>query len=240
MSHAEMEDLYELYVLDLLDEESSAEIRQHLGTDCEVCAARVNDAVKLTAALGSLAPSVPPPPAVRKRIIRLAGKPSSSSQWIYSFAAAAVIAVLFFGWGYQQLSARRTLAAETSDLLRERDALRSAVAILSQSDTRTVKFGANQSAPHGRVFVSGSGGVVFVGSQLPVLSADRAFELWLIPAKGNPVPAGVFKTNASGVSVNVLPQPVNTAGIAALAVSVEPGSGSPQPTTKPILIIPVA
>jgi anti-sigma-K factor RskA len=235
-----MEDLYELYVLDLLDAEQALEIKAHLDEQCEVCTPRTSAARVLTSSLASLAPPVEPPKELRKRVLSLAKPPQQSAPWLYAFAAAAVLAFLLFGWGYQQLAAKRALTSEMAELQRERNALRSAVAILSESDTRTVQFGANQGAAHGRVFVSGNGGVVFVGSQLPELAADRTFELWLIPRQGNPQPAGGFKANTAGVSVDVLKQPVDTASIAAVAVSVEPGSGSPQPTTKPILIIPLA
>jgi anti-sigma-K factor RskA len=241
MNHADMEDLYELYVLDLLDAESASFIQQHLDAQCDVCTARTREAAKLTSALASLAPQAAPPPQVRSRILQAVQAPKAAgSSWKYAFAAAAAASLMLLVWGVQQRMESRSMSGEVNRLAQERNALRSAVEILSQSDMRTVQFGANQNAPHGRVFVSGSGGVVFVGSQLPQLAADRAFELWLIPAKGNPQAAGVFRANAAGVSVNVLTQPLNTAQIAAVAVSVEPNSGSPQPTTKPILIIPLA
>jgi anti-sigma-K factor RskA len=241
MNHADMEDLYELYVLDLLDPESASFIQEHLDTQCDVCLARTREAAKLTSALASLAPQVTPPPQVRSRVLQSVQAPTMArSSWKYAFAAALAASLMFLAWGFQQRTESRSMSGEMTRLLQERNALRAAVEILSQSDMRTVQFGANQNVPHGRVFLSGSGGVVFVGSQLPQLAADHAFELWLIPAKGNPQAAGVFRANAAGVSVTVLPQPVNTAQIAAVAVSVEPGTGSPQPTTKPILIIPLA
>jgi anti-sigma-K factor RskA len=235
-----MEDLYELYVLDLLDAEPASEIQAHLDSQCEVCAGRTRAARALTSSLAVLAPPVEPPKELRQRVLALANPRKQSARWLYAFAAAAALAVILFGWGYQQLAAKRDLTSEMAELRRERNALRSAVAILSESDTRTVQFGANQGAAHGRVFVSGNGGVVFVGSQLPELAANRTFELWLIPKQGNPQPAGLFKANTVGVSVDVLKQPVDSASIAAVAVSVEPDSGSPQPTTKPILVIPLA
>jgi len=240
VNHSDMEDLYELYVLDLLDAEQALEIETHLEEQCEVCVARTGAARVLTSSLASLAPPAEPPKELRQRVLSFARPRKQSASWLYAFAAAAVLAILLFGWGYQQLVAKRALTSEMAELRRERNALRSAVAILSESDTRTVQFGANQGVAHGRVFVSGNGGVVFVGSQLPELAANRTFELWLIPRQGNPQPAGVFKANAAGVSVDVLTQAVDTASIAAVAVSVEPDSGSPQPTTKPILVIPVA
>ncbi|MGI9070002.1 MAG: anti-sigma factor domain-containing protein, partial [Bryobacteraceae bacterium] len=92
----------------------------------------------------------------------------------------------------------------------------------------------------GRVLVSPTGGLVFVGSQLPVLPGDRTFELWLIPAKGAPQPAGLFRPNPSGESVHISPVAVDASNTSAVAVSIEPRQGSTAPTTKPILVVPLA
>ena len=46
-----------------------------------------------------------------------------------------------------------------------------------------------------RVFVSPTKGVVFMAASLPHLDSGKTFELWVIPAKGNPVPAGVPPRN---------------------------------------------
>ena len=115
----------------------------------------------------------------------------------------------------------------------------SAVEILSRSETKTVRFGVADNQAHGRVFVNTSRGLVFVGSQLPALARDRTFQLWLIPAARAPQSAGLFRPNAAGNFVNVRTQPIDTARIQAVAVSVEPQGGSPAPTTKPILIVPL-
>jgi anti-sigma-K factor RskA len=82
--------------------------------------------------------------------------------------------------------------------------------------------------------------VVFLGNRLPQLTAGKTYEFWLVPAKGNPQPAGLFKTNAQGIAVNVLAQSINPSDYAAVAVSIEPTGGSPQPTSTPILIVPLA
>jgi anti-sigma-K factor RskA len=62
--------------------------------------------------------------------------------------------------------------------------------------------------------------------------------LWVTPAKGNPVPAGVFQSQPDATAVFVRPGPVDEA--AAITVTVEPDGGSPQPTTSPIVIAKVA
>ncbi len=81
---------------------------------------------------------------------------------------------------------------------------------------------------------------MFVGTGLPALSANKTFELWVVPAKGAPKPAGVFRPNAIGEAVDISSALVNASGAAAVAVSVEPLAGSTAPTTKPFLIVPLA
>jgi anti-sigma-K factor RskA len=101
-----------------------------------------------------------------------------------------------------------------------------------------VQFG-KENAARGRVFLSRNGGVVFAGSQLTQLASDKTFQLWLIPATGAPRSAGLFRANAQGGFVNVVPGPLNLTQIQAVAVSVEPRQGSPAPTTTPILVVSI-
>ena len=77
-------------------------------------------------------------------------------------------------------------------------------------------------------------GVVFIGASLPRIDAGKTFELWVIPAKGNPVPAGLFQSQPDATAVFVRPGPVENA--AAIAVTVEPEGGSAQPTTTPFIV----
>jgi hypothetical protein len=119
----------------------------------------------------------------------------------------------------------------------ERNQLRSALELMSRPETRAVQFGNLENAPRGRVFVSATGGVVFVGTHLPTLPENKTFELWVVPASGAPQPAGVFRPTRTGEAVDVAS--ANASGAAAVAVSVEPLAGSNAPTTKPFLIVPL-
>ncbi len=40
------------------------------------------------------------------------------------------------------------------------------------------------------------GTVVFLANNMPQLPPEKIYELWLIPASGAPIPAGVFRPNA--------------------------------------------
>lgn len=238
MTHPEMDELYELYALGALEPELAAEIDRHLGEQCEYCQGRLQEATALTAAMAGIAEPKIPHKKLRDRVLALGGTRKRARGWLVAVAglsAACAVLVAFSVWSGGQVHA---LQKRMNALTRERDELRSALEILSRSDTRTVQFGLAD-APHGRVFVNRNGGLVFVGSHLPALSSNRTYELWLVPASGAPRPAGLFRPNPRGDSVNVSPLPVNPAEISAVAVSEEPRQGSSAPTTKPFLIVPL-
>jgi anti-sigma-K factor RskA len=112
--------------------------------------------------------------------------------------------------------------------------LRQAIAILNDPAAKDVAFGKTENAAKGRVLVSPGNGVVFMGASLPRIDAGKTFELWVIPVKGNPAPAGVFQSQPDATAVFVRPGPVENA--AAIAVTVEPEGGSAQPTTTPFIV----
>ena len=70
---------------------------------------------------------------------------------------------------------------------------------------------------------------------LPPVPEGRAYQLWFI-RDGKPVPSITFKPEPSG-HFETEEIPVPTGGsLSAAAVTVEPESGSPQPTTPIVLV----
>lgn len=238
MNHAQMDELYELYVMGVLEAEAAAEIDTHIRDNCSYCLQRVGEALQNTTGLAWTADQVTPPKYLRDRVlagVRPQRRFGGYRLAIAGLAAACMVLLAFSFWSNSRM---QTMRDQLHSLLSERDELRAAIAILSRSDTRAVQFGLAENVPHGRVFVNRSRGVVFIGSLLPPLSSDKTFELWLVPAKGAPQPAGLFRPNASGESVNVISTPLGLRNVAAVAVSIEPRQGSSAPTTKPILVVP--
>jgi len=84
--------------------------------------------------------------------------------------------------------------------------------------------------------------VLLIAANLPPLTAAQTYEMWLIPKGANavPRPAGLFQSAASGAAVNTFTGALDLANIAAVAVTVEPVSGSSGPTSMPILAVPIA
>ena len=91
--------------------------------------------------------------------------------------------------------------------------------------------------PEGRaVYLTSTGGLIFQASHLSPLPSGKTYELWVIPANGKaPLPAGLFRPDATGNASVILPQ--LPAGIPAKAfeVTMEETQGS-QTLTAPILL----
>lgn len=248
MTHSEMDELYELYVLGALEPELSTAIDEHLGQQCEHCLERLNEAVTVSSAMSSMAELHKPPSHLRTRVLSTVRPPKRSAGWIFGVAGLSAACVALAVYALNSSASLNSLHGEVAALRQqltsvslERNELRTAVQILSRPTTRTVQFGVAENVPHGKVLLNKSGGLVFVGSQLPALASDRTFELWLIPAKGaaqkTPIPAGLFRSDTAGNVVSVSGTPIDPAAVQAVAVSIEPLQGSPAPTTTPILIV---
>jgi len=85
-------------------------------------------------------------------------------------------------------------------------------------------------------YVCKTGTLIFIASNLHPVPHNKTYELWLIPANGKaPIPAGLFRPDATGAAAVVLP-PL-PAGIEAKAfgVTVEPAQGSATPTLPIIM-----
>jgi anti-sigma-K factor RskA len=65
---------------------------------------------------------------------------------------------------------------------------------------------------------------------------QKAYELWLIPRSGAPIPAGVFKPDARGSATVVEPPLPAGTEAKAFAITIEPEAGSSTPT-MPIVMV---
>ena len=107
------------------------------------------------------------------------------------------------------------------------------VATLTSTDAMRVTLVAAQTPPQPQgkaIYVKERASLIFLASNMPALPPQRAYELWLIPTVGNPIPAGVFKPDSKGGATVV--EPTLPAGVEAktFAITVEPEQGSATPT----------
>lgn len=244
MTHQEMQDLYELYALGVLEKAERAEIDEHLGSGCKTCEAAVRRAAIANSAILSFAPDVIPPKSLRKRVLAGFGVQRASWGWIAGWAAVTAGLLMATLWFSTDANRVRTDLAQARQQVtrssRELTRVRTVLDFLNAPETRQVTFGKSEQAPpRGTVLVHPSNGVLLIASNLPALAAGKTFEMWLIPKGGAPRPAGLFKSDELGAAIHVAPGPV-AAGTGAVAVSVEPESGSAAPTTTPIVVAPIS
>ncbi|MDE3194716.1 MAG: anti-sigma factor [Acidobacteriota bacterium] len=219
MTCEELRQDYGAYALGVSGDPERIEISEHLSRNCPVCAPGVRRSLETVAALSGGVKIVDPPARLRARVIALVQPAGQKRNWtaiLIPWAVAVTLAIAF-------VAVRP--ARDTSKM----DA---ALSILNDPETKDVSFGVPSAK--GRVFVSPGKGVVFMAANLPAIASGKTFELWVIPASGKPIPAGTFRSQPDASAIYVRPGPVTNA--AAVAVTVEPEGGSPQPTTTPFIV----
>jgi len=239
MTCDELKDVYELYALGHLEGEEKMEAEAHLNRGCVTCRKSLNDALALNASLLAGVPDAAPSSRLRRRVLASVGIERSNWSWAAVLAAACMVAIALW-LGVEEQRRSEQLAAARQTLMRaesDRNKMLEAFRFLNQPDTRQVGF---EKGPRGNVFVNSRSGVLMIASNLPKLPAGRIFEMWLIPKGGAPRPAGLFAAADSGDAFHILAGPVDVPSLGVVAVTVEPESGSPAPTSNPIIAVPVA
>jgi len=81
------------------------------------------------------------------------------------------------------------------------------------------------------------GGLVIGG--LPELAADRSYQIWFVRADQTRVSAGTFGVDSLGQTVTLISVPQPVEGFGGVAITEEPGGGSPTPTGRDLLAGPI-
>jgi anti-sigma-K factor RskA len=238
----ELQEMYELYALGVLEGSERAEVDEHISRGCETCLKALADAMSLNAAVLSFTPVEHPPAAVKHRVMAGIGHERIGWFWAGAFAAALMLIVALW-LGVQERERTVQLATARRDILEitgERDHIAQALQFLSDPETKPIGFGRGQQAPpHGYVFLHPQLGVMLIASNLPPAGSGKAYEMWLIPRGGiSPRPAGLFQSTGMR-GLHILSGPVDITMINAVAVTVEPEAGSSAPTSTPMITAPV-
>jgi len=113
------------------------------------------------------------------------------------------------------------------------------VSTLTASDAMRVTLVAAKTPPQPQgkaIYVRDHSDLIFIASNMPAAPVKKAYELWLIPTSGAPIPAGVFKPDAHGSATVVNPPLPAGVEAKAFAITIEPESGSATPT-MPIVML---
>lgn len=164
------------------------------------------------------------------------------SWWNWALATAAVaLAMVSFGLSWQNRRIATELQKEreaAEELSRDRERIEKLVGVLAAPDTVTVKLAGTSDAANasGTVKFNAKTGVVLYAADLPELPAGKSYQMWLVPANGAPMSAGLLGPGGHAwgnmwtgeVPPNTQPK--------AFAVTIEPVGGMPQPTGPKVLL----
>jgi anti-sigma-K factor RskA len=242
MNCNELREYYELYAIGVAEDPERSEIRAHLNRQCEVCMQGIKQAREVATLLGGSAAPSEPSPRLRRRILASVGvedKRFGWAPWLAAALAMSMFAVLYFAG--QNGETLRELARARDQMGRQQSELshlNEAFAILNGADTKVVTFGEGEKQPpKGRVFMNKSMGVLLIANNLPKAPAGKAYEMWIIPKGGKPIPAGMFYSDDNGSAMHMQRNVDPNAGL--VAVTLEPEAGSQQPTSTPLFAVPV-
>src|SRR3984885_805683 len=238
----DFQDDFELYALGLLEAAEKEGMDAHLRTGCATCEAALKNALATNAIVMSMAADVVPPARLKRRVLAGVGVHPMSWSWLAAVAAACMLMVALW-FSVQERSRSSELAQARHTLIEvssQRDRLMQALSFLDDPATVPVSFGKGQPIPpHGNVFVHSKLGVLLIAANLPAAQSGKIYEMWVIPKGGAPRPAGLFQSQG-GTAMHILSGPLDVGTIGAVAVTLEPESGSSAPTSTPIIVAPVA
>ena len=248
-THEQFADDLALLALGQLQGDERAALEKHL-EGCAACRRELEQLRGDTALLALSAAGPTPPRRSRERLLKAIAKEprvakAAGRRWTWTlvpwFAAAvfALAAVFFFQQSDRLAQRVAELQTESAQQQAQLERAREVVTTLTSTDALRVTLVAAQAPPQPQgkaIYVRDRSSLVFLASNMPALPPQKAYELWLIPTNGAPIPAGVFKPDAHG-SATVI-QPPLPAGIEAkaFAITVEPEQGSTAPT-MPIVMM---
>jgi anti-sigma-K factor RskA len=229
------------YAMDAVDEPDRVRFERHLA-GCEPCRQEVRGLRETTAALAA-ATAVRPPDVLRDATLRAAGQtrqmPAAPAAWpgprrrrrlvlgLAAGAAAVVVAVVVVAG---------VSASGMQDRLDQAQQHDHAVATVLSAPDATMLSGLVRTGGTATVVMSHrERALVFTAADLRVLPSAKRYELWLMGPSGDR-PAGMVTASPHGGMAG----PMVVSGLLAgdsVGLTVEPASGSHQPTAPPVLTI---
>ncbi len=233
----EVRELLPAYVLDSLEVEPAARVREHLAA-CADCRAEAAELSSVVAALAEQVPPVPTPPDLRRRVLAAVHReeevpaapavllPRASRQPWLAVAAALLLAVGAGGWGLEEHlsgAAPREGAAAITPVER----------LIASGQAQVVPLAPVPGYTGRAALVSaGSRGAYLLLTGVPKLSGARSYTLWFLqPGQAQTSPRAVVEVNGPGA----YRLPEGPTGYGAAAVTREP-SRSDRTPRGPVLL----
>ena len=261
MSCEQLASHYEEYALGALEGEERAELEAHLARACSKCVSGVARARGLVAELAHAAPDAEPPAALRNRIMDAAKSSPGAARSTppiemqkplppramfpaWAWIAAAALA-LITGYTIRQMNNQTVQLAElhkqmklamlqNQALQNQLEMSRMVSSVMLSPDSMPLKLmPKDKNMPMVHAYLHPHMGVAITADQMPSMAPARTLQLWFMPKEGKPMSVAIFRPDAAGQIALVAPVHMPMNEVAALEITEEPGSGSPQPTASP-------
>jgi anti-sigma-K factor RskA len=246
-----------LYSLNALQGEDRTNLEKHLAT-CADCRLELEQ-LRGDGALLAMSTMGPQPPArARQRLLdavateavaspraqqaQESARPRRSWWGFLGWAATTAVIVFAASLWRENTALKQTLAsasAQAAESSRQLEDLRRIAAPIIAPEALRITLVAMKTPPQpqGKAFyLRNRSNLVFVANNMPPLPPQKAYELWLIPIQGAPIPAGVFKPDARGSATVVNPPLPAGMEAKAFAITVENEGGATTPT-MPIVMM---
>jgi len=252
--HIPLDDL-ELFALGALPDHEATVVQAHVST-CSECASKLAEVRCRVALLALAAPQQKPRAQAKQELLaKIAAErlgqsrlpvrsdaPSHPAPWwtwvLVPASLALAVICLLLSWQNRKLGEQlKTARLAVQGMANEKHRAEELARTLALPDTVTVKLAGTPQAPQAAGVVKFNqrlGVMLYAAQQLPALSSGKTYQMWLVPASGAPISAGVFTPQEAAALVTAQ-VPLNTTP-KAFAVTIEPDGGVPQPTGPQVLL----
>lgn len=250
-AHEQFAEDLSLYALGALQGQEREAVEKHL-EECSACREELGRLRGDLALVAFSTTGLRPPSRSRARLMAAVANAPRRSQirqrtwvtWWTTLGWAATVAALMLAVFLRQQNSdlrRRVTELESSSSRQDQQLLEAKQLLATLTSPGALHFtlvaGNTPPQPQGKaIYVSQSGTLVFLANNLPAIPPQKAYELWLIPTSGAPVPAGLFKPDAHGAAAVIHPPLPVGVEAKAFAITIEPEAGSPTPTSQPIML----
>jgi anti-sigma-K factor RskA len=260
--HPIREEEFDLYALGTLEGDEKRAIESHLAS-CAACTRKLDEARGRIALLALAAPRTEPAPAVKERLLRQvrSSAPASARESIrveperaggimarwWAAALVPAFAILLIATVYLWNANARldreiaALRASIQDQQKQLDYARNVAHLLEARDTLTVSLAPMPGMPKGavKVMYNEKMGMLMYDGWIEPPPQDKSYQLWVLPMEGQPISVGVVNP-ATSDTAHWLTRVREGVTAKAIAITLEPAGGMPQPTGPMVLVSPGA
>ena len=187
--------------------------------------------------------SAPPPRSIRRNPVEETDTRSgfATAMPYVGWALAAGMSFAAFIQYNQRISAESNMHIAQNEMVRsEADSAQARAVLQTLTDPAAQRvsmgFPGTPPPPAGKAtYMPDKGMLTFIASNMAPLPPYKTYELWLIPAIGDPIPAGTFKPDDRGNAAVMLPELPKGIPAKMFAVTIEDDGGSQSPTMPMVL-----